>query len=138
MKESISLNFMSNMAFEADVNGHKLYLDASVENGGKNLGPRPKPLMMVALGGCTGMDVVSLLKKMRVDYDSLKITVEGDIKEEHPKTFSRMKVIFSLKGDNIPLDKVQKAVDLSREKYCGVHEAYKKAMEIEFEIRINE
>ena len=53
MKESISLNWMSNMAFDAEVNGHKIYLDASVENGGKNLGPRPKPLMMVALGGCT-------------------------------------------------------------------------------------
>ena len=66
MKESISLNWLSDMAFDAEVNGHKIYVDASVENGGKNLGPRPKPLMLVALGGCTGMDVVSLLKKMWV------------------------------------------------------------------------
>lgn len=137
MKESISLNWLNDMGFDTEVNGHKIYIDASVENGGKNLGPRPKSLMLVALGGCSGMDVVSLLKKMRVEYDSLKITVEGDITEEHPKTFYKMKVIYSLKGDNIPLEKVQKAVDLSKEKYCGVHETYKKAMKIEFEIRIN-
>ena len=138
MKDSISLNWLSDMAFDAEINGHKIYLDASVENGGKDIGPRPKPLMLVALGGCTGMDLVSLLNKMRVKYDSLNITVEGDLTEEHPKTFYKMKVIYSLKGDNIPLEKVQKAVDLSKDRYCGVHAAYKKAMEIEFEIRINE
>lgn len=137
MKDSISLNWLSDMAFDAEINGHKIYLDASVENGGKDIGPRPKPLMLVALGGCTGMDLVSLLNKMRVKYDSLNITVEGDLTEEHPKTFYKMKVIYSLKGDNIPLEKVQKAVDLSKDRYCGVHAAYKKAMEIEFEIRIN-
>ncbi len=138
MKESISMNWLNDMAFDTEVNGHKLYLDASIENGGKNMGPRPKSLMMVALGGCTGMDVVSLLKKMRVDYDNLRITVEGDLTDEHPKFFYKMKVIYSFRGDRIPLDKVQKAIELSKEKYCGVHAAYKKAMEIEFEIRINE
>lgn len=138
MKESVSLNWLNDMAFDAEINGHKIYLDASVEHGGKDLGPRPKPFMLVALGGCTGMDVVSLLKKMRVNFDSLNISVEGELTEEHPKHFYKMKVIYSLKGENIPLDKVQKAVDLSKDRYCGVHESLKKAMEIEFEIRINE
>jgi len=137
MKETISMNWLNGMSFETEVNGHKLYLDASLENNGKNIGPRPKLLMLVALGGCTGMDVVSLLKKMRVDFDSFSISVEGDIREDHPKAFTKMKVIFSLKGNDIPLEKVQKAVDLSKDKYCGVHDVYRKAMDVEFELRIN-
>lgn len=138
MKETVEMNWLNNLAFEAVVNGHKIYLDSSVENGGKNLGPRPKPLMLVALGGCTGMDVVSLLKKMKVEFDSFSVIVEGDITEEHPKTFYKMKVIYSLKGKNIPVDKVQKAVNLSKDKYCGVHEVYRKVMNIDFEIKIND
>jgi len=62
MKQSISMNFKGNMAFEANINGHKIILDATEEHGGNNLGPRPKGLMLVSLGGCTGMDVVSILK----------------------------------------------------------------------------
>ncbi len=76
--------------------------------------------MMVALAGCTGMDMVSLLKKMRVNYESLNIMVEGDLTEEHPKHFTKMKVIYEFKGKDIDLKKVEKAVDLSKEKYCGV------------------
>ena len=66
MKETISVSWLGNMAFEADIEGHKIMLDASEEVGGENKGPKPKPLMLVALAGCTGMDVVSLLKKMRI------------------------------------------------------------------------
>ncbi len=138
MKESISLNWLNDLSFEAEVNEHKIYIDASLENGGKNLGPRPKLFMLLALGGCTGMDVVSLLKKMRVQFDSFKMTVEGDITEEHPKFFYKMKLIFNIEGKDIAIDKVQKAVEMSREKYCGVYETYRKTMEIDFEIRINE
>ena len=138
MKESVSLNWLNNMAFDVEVNGHKLYVDLSEKNGGKNLGPRPKSLMLLSMGGCAGMDVVSILKKMRIEYDSLEIKVEGDLSEEHPKSFQQMKVIFSFKGNNIPLDKVQKAIDLSKERYCGVYDVFKKSMKIDFEIRINE
>ena len=66
MKDSIQIDWLSDMAFETEVNGHKIYLDAGEKVGGKNLGPRPKAFMMVALAGCTGMDVVSILRKMRV------------------------------------------------------------------------
>ncbi len=137
MKESISVSWLKDMSFEADVNGHKLYLDASPEHGGKNLGPRPKPLMMVALAGCTGMDVVSMLQKMRVNYESLNILVEGDLTEEHPKLFKSMKLVYEFKGEDLPMDKIQKAVDLSRERYCGVYAMYKEIMELEYEIRVS-
>jgi len=76
------------------------------------------------------------LNKMRVDYESLNVIIEGDLTEEHPKHFTSMKVIYELKGKNINIKKVQKAVDLSKEKYCGVSYSYKGVMDMEYEIRI--
>lgn len=137
MKQEISLSWMEGMCFETEVNGHKLYLDAKEEVGGKNRGPRPKPLMMVALGGCTGMDVVSMLKKMRVEYDSLNITVESDMAAEHPKKFLAMKIIYSFKGKDLPVDKIQKAIDLSQDKYCGVSANLRDSLKLDYEIKIN-
>jgi len=136
MNQSVSMNWLNDMAFETTINGHKLVIDASVEGGGQNLGPRPKILMLVALGGCTGMDVVSILKKMRVEYNSLEILVEGDTADEHPKKFLKMTVNYNFTGKDLPLDKIQKAVDLSREKYCGVYASYKDSMEIKHVINI--
>jgi putative redox protein len=135
-RESISLKWKDGMYFEADVNGYKISIDSDPEFGGKNRGPKPKPLMMVALAGCTGMDVVSLLNKMRVEYDSLNVLVEGDLTEEHPKHFTKMKVIYEIRGRNIDPAKVDKAVSMSKEKYCGVSYSYNQAMEVEYEIRI--
>jgi putative redox protein len=137
MKQAISMNWLSDMAFETSLNGHKLIVDASEDNGGNNLGPRPKALMLVALGGCTGMDVVSILKKMRVDYNSLEIVVEGDTAEEHPKKFLKMKVIYNFTGKDLPLEKIQKAVDLSRERYCGVYASYKDSIQIDHVINVS-
>lgn len=138
MKESIDLAWIDGMSFEADVAGYKLRLDSDPEHGGMNKGPKPKPLMMVALAGCTGMDVVSLLKKMRVDFDTLNIRVEGDLAEEHPKKFEKMKITYELKGRSIDRGRVEKAVALSQEKYCGVSASYRKAMELTHEIIIRE
>ena len=135
-KESINVKWMEGMSFEAEVGGYKVPIDADPEFGGKSKGPKPKLLMMVALAGCTGMDIVSLLNKMRVDYENLNIKVEGELTEEHPKHYTKMKLIYELKGTNIDIKKVQKAIDLSKEKYCGVNYSYKRVMDLEYEIRI--
>lgn len=137
-KETVSTRWLDNMSFESEVNGHKLIIDAKEEVGGQDRGPRPKPLMLAALGGCTSMDVVSILKKMRVEIKSLNVIVEGELTEEHPKHFSKMHVIYEVEGENLPLDKIEKAVSLSEEKYCGVSVVYKQVMEITSEIRIIE
>ncbi len=137
MKESISMSWLDEMAFETEINGHKLVIDANENFGGKDRGPRPKPLMMAALAGCTGMDVVSILNKMRVKFDNLEIKVEGELTEEHPKRYLKMKVIYVFSGKNLSLDKIQKAVDLSKDRYCGVSVSYKKSMDIEYEIILN-
>jgi len=138
MKESIKAHWLSDLAFETEVDGHKIYMDSSAEHGGKNTGPRPKPLMMVALAGCTGMDVASMLKKMRVEVDDMTVEVEGELSEERPKRFIGMKVIFRVKGKDVPRDKVEKAIMLSRDKYCGVSANYSKAFPIEHELIIEE
>jgi putative redox protein len=90
--------------------------------------------MMVALAGCTGMDVVSILAKMRQEVESFSVEVEGDITEEHPKCFQGMKVIYRLKGKDLDREKVQKAVDLSKDRYCGVSANYREAFSITHEI----
>lgn len=138
MKETIKAQWLNNLAFEAEVNGHKIYIDASIENGGKNTGPRPKPMMMVALAGCTGMDVVSILKKMREEIEEFSVEVEGDLSEEHPKKFEGMKIIYRVKGKGVNRQNVEKAVKLSSTKYCGVSANYYKAFPITHEVIIEE
>lgn len=135
-REEIKVDWLENMAFKAEVNGHEIMLDAVEGVGGENRGPRPKPLMMVALAGCTGMDVISILKKMRVEVDGFAVRVVGDLTEEHPKHFEKMHVIYEFKGKDLPMDKLKKAINLSEERYCGVSVSYRKAMGITSEIRI--
>jgi Predicted redox protein, regulator of disulfide bond formation len=136
MKKTIDVTWSDNMKFSTELDGHKLVLDAAVDNGGSDAGPRPKVLMMVALAGCTGMDVVSILAKMRVDLSYFNLKVEGDINDEHPKKFKSMKVIYEFKGENLEYEKLEKAVKLSVEKYCGVNANYKDAMKMDYEIRV--
>jgi putative redox protein len=138
MKETISAIWLNDLAFEAEVDGHKIYMDSSQEHGGKNTGPRPKPLMMVALAGCTGMDVAAVLKKMREDVEEFSVEVEGDVTEDHPKRFEGMKVIYRVKGKDISRKNVEKAVNLSVTRYCGVSANYAKAFPITHEIIIEE
>ncbi len=137
MKHLVNTSWKGNMQFETEVNGHRLIMDAPSELGGDDSGPRPKPLLLSALAGCTGMDVVSILKKMRVEIDSLDIEVEADLTEEQPTHYTSMHVIYVFKGTDLPLDKLEKAVDLSRERYCGVSFMYKNAgIDVTYEIRI--
>lgn len=136
MKHVVDMSWTDKMAFETDMDGHKVIIDASEEVGGSDLGPRPKKLMLTALAGCTGIDVVMILKKMKVDFDDLNVIVEGELTEEHPKYYNKMKIIYQFKGKDLPLAKLEKAVKLSEEKYCGVSAVYKHAMEMETEIRI--
>lgn len=138
MKSSITATWKDKMAFEVEVAGHKIMIDADQKVGGENRGPQPKPFMLVALGGCTAMDVISILKKMRVELDDFKVRVEGDLTEEHPKHFYKMKVIYEFTGKDLPMDKIKKAVNLSEERYCGVSASYRKAMELSSEIIVHE
>jgi len=137
-KEIVTAKWLNNMAFEAEANGHKIILDAEPEVGGENRGPRPKPFMLAAIGGCTAMDIISILQKMRVEIEKFNVHVEGDLTEEHPKQYYKMHVIYEFTGKNLPIDKLKKAVKLSEDRYCGVSAVYKKVMELTSEIKVIE
>lgn len=134
--QSVDVEWASAMAFKADINGHELMLDLDEAAGGTNLGPKPKPLLLVSLGGCTAMDVISILKKMRIEPDFFNVKVEGDITEEHPKHFTKIRLIYEFRGKDLPFDKLQKAVELSLDSYCGISETLRSSVEIVSEIRI--
>jgi len=136
-REEVNTRWIDNMSFETEVNGHKFIIDAEPDVGGQDLGPRPKTLMLAALGGCTAMDVISILKKMRVEVNNLNVKVEGELTEEYPRRFYKMHVTYEIEGDDIPMDKVEKAVSLSKERYCGVSAVYKEVMELTSEIVIS-
>ena len=136
MEKQISVVWKGDMAFEAQIDDYKLMMDATPAAGGKHLGPTPKPLLMASLGGCTGMDVISLARKMRQEVESLEIILKGAITDEHPMHYESIHLIYQFTGKDLELEKLQKAVDLSQEKYCGVSDTLKKAMKITFEIVI--
>jgi len=124
------------MAFEAQIDDYKVMMDAAPASGGQHQGPTPKPLLMASLGGCTGMDVISLARKMRQEVESLEIILKGSITDEHPKHYEAIHLIYVFKGKDLDPEKLQKAVDLSQEKYCGVAGTLKRAVKISYEIVI--
>ena len=133
---SADVQWKSEMAFKAIVNGHEFMLDLGEDSGGQDQGPRPKPLLLAALGGCTGMDVISILKKMRIEPEYFNVKVLGEVTEEHPKHFTKIHIIYEFRGKDLPLDKLQKAIDLSQERYCGISYTLKEAVELTSEINI--
>ncbi len=134
----IDVTWQGKMAFKTNVNGFDILLDASPDVGGENKGPRPMPFMLVALAGCAGMDVISILDKMRVELDYFNINVEGELTEAHPVHFRKIHMIYEFKGNNLPIAKLQKAVKMTEDKYCGVAAVYRKALRLTSEIRIKE
>lgn len=136
MKKSISVSWKNNMAFEADIDGHKLMIDAVESVGGENKGPTPKPLLMASLGGCTAMDVISLVKKMRQEVESFEMDIEGDLDDDFPKAYQAIKMIYKFKGKDLDMDKLEKAVTLSQDRYCGVSATLRDTVKLSYEIII--
>lgn len=138
MSTKVNVTWKDEMAFEASVNGFNFMLDADERVGGKNQGPRPKPLTLVSLAGCTGMDVISILGKMRVKPDFFDVQVDGEMTDEHPKHYNKIHIKYLFKGKDLPKDKLEKAVSLSQDRYCGVTEMLRHAAEVTNEIVILE
>jgi putative redox protein len=123
------------MAFESVIDGHTIVLDADEQFGGKNSGPRPKALILTSLAGCTGMDVISLLSKMKQPVSFFNMEVEAELGEEHPKTYTRITLVYQFKKkDALDEGKVEKAVKLSQERYCGVSAMLKEVSRLEYRI----
>lgn len=116
--------------------GYQVLMDAIPKFGGKGKRPTPMQLVLIALGGCTGMDVVSILNKMGVEISGLEIKLRGERKMEHPKAYKEIEIKYIFKGKDIAEEKVKKAITLSQEKYCSVSTMLAKACEIRYSYEI--
>ena len=134
MKHEIKTQWKGEMLFHADTMGGSFNIDAAEAVGGANNGVRPKALMLTSLAGCTGMDIVSLLKKMRVEVEGIDIDVSGELTEEHPKYYNKVHMTYKFYGKDFKKDKIEKAVQLSIDKYSGVMEMFRKFTEVTMEI----
>ena len=115
---------------------HWVAMDGPAEFGGANAGTRPKELILLALGGCTGSDVVSILKKKRVTLDGFEVRLTADVADEHPQVFTKIHVEYVFFGDGIKRDDVERAIELSDTKYCAVSAMLRAAVPITHSYRI--
>jgi len=116
--------------------GHAIVMDGDPESGGNNTGLRPMELLLIGLGGCSGMDVASILKKKRQDIRGLEINIRGEKAENYPKRFTSIDIEFVVTGRDLSDEAVKRAIDLSMEKYCSVKATLEGSARINFSYRI--
>ena len=136
MEHKVSTQWREGLTFESDVLGFKITMDAKPEVGGQNRGPNPKPVMLSALTGCTGMDVVSLLKKMRQKVTDFRVDASAQMTDDHPRHYGSIHINYFFKGIDLDETKIRKAVDMSLEKYCGITYMLGKTAKISYDILI--
>jgi len=135
----VNIEWKDGMAFETEHEGFKMMIDADEKVGGLGRGPSPKGLTLVSLGGCTGMDVVSILKKMKVVFDTFNVKVDAELATEHPKKFEKIVIYYNFEGKGLEnsVAKIKKAINLSEERYCGVSASLKPQVDIKNKLIIN-
>ena len=135
MTNTVKTTWKGKMQFESTNEGGNFMIDANKEAGGEGKGYRPKALMLSALAGCSGLDVVSLLKKMRAEVEDFNIDIEANLTDEHPKYYDKVKMTYNFYGKDFKKDKIEKAVKLSEERYCGVMEMFRQFAEVNTSIQ---
>ncbi len=128
-KNEINVSFKGKDRFTADLEGYKIEIDKDPKHG-----TRPKILMLASLAGCTGIDIVDILEKMRVNFSDFTIKVIGDLTDETPSLYNKMSILYTIKVSEEDKIKVEKAVHLSKSKYCGVSKMYESFAELNFDI----
>ncbi len=113
-----------------------ILMDASSDHGGEDQGPRPMELVLVALGGCTGMDVISILQKMKEKVKNFEIKISAERAEEHPKVYKKVHLEYIFKGENLKEENIKKAIELSQTKYCSVSAILKGTAEVTYSWKI--
>ena len=129
----ISAFHRKNLAFEAKIDDFSLTMDAP-EDGHPGTGPGPKKLMLAALAGCTGVDVVSILEKMRVPFSDFSISIDASLTEDHHKIYDKVTIVYAIKINKNDRDKMDRAFTLSKEKYCGVSAMFSHFASIDWKI----
>ena len=137
MTHEIETQWMGKMQFNALVNGHTIVMDAPERVGGEDNGPIPKPFILTALSGCTGMDIVALLRKAGKDPDNFNMKVSGEISKKPPIEYVAIHVVYEFEGSQENIDATMGAVTDSQEKYCGVSHMLKQVMPVTWEVIYN-
>jgi putative redox protein len=134
---SASVDLLDGMAFRATTGtGHEVVMDAAPEVGGSDDGPRPMEMLLVGLGGCTGMDVISILRKMHQNVSGYQIRLSGERATDHPKIFTSISVEHVVRGRDLSADAVKRAVELSATRYCSAAAMLNRAARIEETYRV--
>lgn len=136
-KHEIETQWMGKMRFNALINGHTVTMDAPERAGGEDAGPIPKPFVLAALSGCTGMDIVALLRKGNHTINDLNMIVTGELSKQAPMQYVSIHVQYIFKADAAAREAAVQAVTDSQEKYCGVSSMLKKALPVTWEIVFN-
>ena len=135
VKNIVTTKWTQKSQFETDnPSGYGLTMFDKSEDNGDVVGFAPKALMLSSLAGCSGLDVVSLLEKMRAEVADFKIEVTAELTDEHPKFYNKVKVDYHFSDHELQPEKIQKAVNLSVTKYCGVMEMFRQFADVEIEI----
>ena len=135
MSHKVVTHWKGNLQFESDnPSGNLITMDTSPENGGYNSGVSPKAMMLSSLAGCSGLDVVSILKKMKVPFSDFRIDTYGELTDEHPKYYNKVVVEYHFYGNELDNKKIEKAVNMSIDTYCGVMEMFRRFAEIKTSI----
>lgn len=137
MAHQVETQWMGKMQFNALVNGHTIVMDAPERVGGEDNGPIPKPFVLTALSGCTGMDVVSILRKQGVEVIDFNITVSGEISKLHPIVYTSIHMVYEFKADEAHKIAALQAVTDSQEKFCGVSNMLKKIIPVTWDVTYN-
>ena len=137
MTHTIETQWMGKMQFNALVNDHTIIMDAPERAGGEDLGPIPKPFILTALSGCTGMDIVAILRKSGKEVQDFNITVTGEISKQHPIVYTAIHLVYDFKGEQDFKQDALNAVMDSQEKFCGVSHMLKKIMPVTWDIHFN-
>lgn len=136
MSHFVSTKWLGGEQFDSQIGNQTIRIDTTGDLD-KKTGPNPKPLMLSSLAGCTGIDVVMLLKKMRVPITGLRMDVTGELTDTTPKVYSLIKLYYYFEGENLKTDKIIKAVKMSKEQYCGVSAMLAMICPIEFGVWVN-
>ncbi|MDX8290470.1 OsmC family protein [Metabacillus indicus] len=129
-----SIKWNGKMSFSGSTpSGHEVKMDASEEVGGENTGARPTELLLHAVAGCTGIDIISILQKMRLNPSAFEMDLTGTRAEDHPKRFTAIHIHYKLEGD-LPEEKVIRAIQLSKDKYCSVSQSLNAEITAEYSI----
>jgi putative redox protein len=137
MAHEIEVQWMGKMQFNALVNGHTIVMDGPEKVGGEDNGPIPKPFILTALAGCTGMDIAAILRKADKKPNDFEMKVIGEISKRAPIEYIAIHVIYEFKGTAENKEAALNAVTDSQEKYCGVSSMLKKALPVTWEVKYN-